>query len=227
MKNNLKEIAIDLRRRGLSYREIMQQVPVAKSTLSDWLHSVQLARHQKQQLTEKRIAARKLGGKAWHEQKTILINEIIETAKEEVGAINRRELWLIGIMLYWAEGSKEKTYKRGGYMKFTNSDPGMIRIFLCWLHYICGKELDDLHFSIYIHETHRLRKEEIIEFWSNSINIDETRLQRVYYKKGNPKTVRKNIGEHYYGIFVIYVKNSSSLLRTVAGWTQGVVESIR
>jgi hypothetical protein len=227
MKNNLKEIAIDLRTQGFSYREIMQQIPVAKSTISDWLHSVQLAQHQKQRLTEKRIAARGKGGKAWHEQKIFLINEIIETAKEEIDSISYRELWLIGIMLYWAEGSKEKKYRRGCYMKFTNSDPGMIRIFLCWLRYICGKELDDLHFSIYIHETHRCRKEEIIEFWSKSTNVDEARLQQIYYKKGNPKTIRKNIGEDYYGIFVIYIKNSSSLLRTIAGWTQGVVESIR
>ena len=44
MKNDLKNLAIGLRKRGLTYSEIMAKVPVAKSTLSDWLHSVSLAK---------------------------------------------------------------------------------------------------------------------------------------------------------------------------------------
>jgi orotate phosphoribosyltransferase-like protein len=64
MKKELREKAILLRKQGFSYREIMNQIPVAKSTTSEWL--------------------------------------------QEVGTISARELWLIGTMLYWAEGSKQK-----------------------------------------------------------------------------------------------------------------------
>ena len=48
--------AVELRRKGLSYREILQHVPVAKSTLSLWLRTVGLSRPQTQRLTEKRLA---------------------------------------------------------------------------------------------------------------------------------------------------------------------------
>ncbi len=53
-KNSQKEKAIALRRKGLSYSEILKEIPVAKSTLSLWLRSVGLAKKQKQRLTEKK-----------------------------------------------------------------------------------------------------------------------------------------------------------------------------
>jgi transposase len=49
-----KETAIELRKQGYSYSEILKKVPVAKSTLSLWLRSVGLAERQKQRLTEKK-----------------------------------------------------------------------------------------------------------------------------------------------------------------------------
>jgi len=45
--------AIELRKKGLSYSEILKCVPVAKSTLSLWLRSVGLSKKQRQRLTDK------------------------------------------------------------------------------------------------------------------------------------------------------------------------------
>jgi transposase len=64
-----KEIAIELRRQGYSYSEILKRVPVAKSTLSLWLRSLGLAKQQKQRLTEKRLAALKRGWEACSKEK--------------------------------------------------------------------------------------------------------------------------------------------------------------
>lgn len=227
MKNNLKEIAIDLRKQGLSYREIMQQIPVAKSTISDWLHSVQLAQHQKQRLTEKKLAAIKRGGAAKHQQRVDRTKLIIEKAKSEIGSISKRELWLMGVMLYWAEGSKEKMYGASARTQFTNMDPFMIGFFLFWLENICGIQKTDLIFEISIHETHRHRIEEIIDYWSKIVGVSRDCFSRIYFKKANIKTKRKNIGETYFGVFRIRVRSSASLNRRIAGWTQGVVESFR
>jgi hypothetical protein len=227
MKSYLKERAVELRKNGLTYREIMEQIPIAKSTLSDWLRSVGLSKEQKQILTAKRLAARQLGAQAKHAQRIAQTEEIMEVAKEDVGVISQRELWLIGVMLYWAEGSKEKEYRPGSRASFTNSDPDMIRIFLRWLIEVCNKDLSDITFDIYIHELHRHRTEEIINFWAKTIHCDASDFQHIYYKKGNPKTLRKNVGISYHGIIKINVKSSSKLTRTIAGWTRGVVESIR
>src|SRR5207249_316451 len=61
-----RERAIELRRHGLSYREIRAQVPVAKSTLSLWLRQVGLAKAQRQRLTERRLAAAHRGSQKRH-----------------------------------------------------------------------------------------------------------------------------------------------------------------
>ena len=62
INNKLKLEAIELRKAGLTYSEILSKIPVAKSTLSDWLYSVGLSKKQKQRITEKRLAASLKGG---------------------------------------------------------------------------------------------------------------------------------------------------------------------
>jgi hypothetical protein len=227
MKKELREKAIILRKQGLSYREIMAEIPIAKSTLSDWLHSVGLSKHQKQRLTDKKLAAIKRGGEAKHQQRVVRTKEIIENAKQEIGTITKRELWLIGIMLYWAEGSKEKEHHPGSRASFTNSDPNMIIIFLEWLRQICHKTFADITIDITIHQLQKHRTAEIVEFWANTIGCPTTYFQHIYYKKGNSNTRRKNVGKTYHGILKINVKSSSTLLRQIAGWTEGVVNCFR
>jgi hypothetical protein len=111
----------------------MTEIPVAKSTISEWLHSVGLSKQQKQRLTEKKLASMKRGAEAKREKRLSLTKEIKRKARGEIGKITERELWLIGVMLYWAEGSKEKDYYPGSRVALINSDPDMIIIFLFWL----------------------------------------------------------------------------------------------
>ncbi len=224
----LREKAISLRRQGLSYREILTEVPVAKSTISLWLRSVGLSKRQKQRLTEKKLMSVRKGAEAKKKQRTILTREIMTSAQKEIGTINRRELWFIGTMLYWAEGSKEKEYCPGSRVQFTNTDPEMICVFLRWLKEICNKGWGDITIDLTIHELHRNRTEEILHFWLNTIHCPPGYdIQHVYYKKGNPHTIRKNTGPSYHGTLRINVKSSSSLHRRIAGWTNGVVECLR
>jgi hypothetical protein len=42
-------------------------------------------------------------------------------------------LFLVGVALYWAEGSKDKPYDRREQLMFINSDPTVITIYVAWL----------------------------------------------------------------------------------------------
>lgn len=108
MKSRLRKKAIELRKKGYSYSEILKEVSVAKSTLSLWLHSVGLAQTQKQKLTNKKLAAMKRG---WESRRTTRLDkeqQIKRAARFEIPSISKENLWLMGIALYWAEGSKQK-----------------------------------------------------------------------------------------------------------------------
>lgn len=218
-----KEKAIKLRKRGYSYSEILKKVPVAKSTLSLWLRSVGLAKRQKQRLTEKRLAAARRGAWARREERIRITRRIKNKAQGEIGRISRRDLWMIGTALYWAEGAKEKPYFSGTATKFDNSDPEMIKFFLRWLKEILGISFSDITLSLSIHETADWRNAR--EYWAGIIGIEEERI-RVYFKRSKPKTNRRNTGKDYHGLIRIHVNKSTNLNRKIAGWIEGVCKNI-
>ena len=223
-KNELKNKAIELRKRGFSYSEILKQISVAKSTLSDWLKDVGLSKRQKQKLTKKKLEAALRGGKARKDNRISITKKIYEESKKDIGDISRRELWLMGVMLYWAEGHKEKEYRPGSGVQFTNSDPQMIRLFLNWLDKNCGIKASEITFSIYIHENSKNRSELLREYWAGITGFKKDDFLQLYFKKGNIKTLRKNVGNSYFGVLRVKVKASSVLQRKIAGWIKGVVD---
>lgn len=217
-----KEKAIKLRRAGLSYSEILKQVSVAKSTLALWLKSVNLSRAQKQRLTEKKLASALRGALRKKEKRILLTEQIKKEAKNEIGRLSIRERWLLGAALYWAEGSKEKHKRPGSGVRFSNSDPLMIKFFIDWLMKICKVPKNMIQLEIYIHENHRHRLEEVIKHWLKYTKFPRARLRRIYFKKNKVKTKRNNTGESYYGLIQIRVARSSYLNRKIAGWIEGI-----
>ncbi|OGZ01869.1 MAG: hypothetical protein A2946_02960 [Candidatus Liptonbacteria bacterium RIFCSPLOWO2_01_FULL_53_13] len=224
MKEGLKQKAIALRKEGLSYSEILLQVPVAKSTLGLWLHSVELAKHQKQRLTEKKLLSAMRGGEARREQRIFKTRQIYEQAHRELGKISKRELWLIGVALHWAEGSKEKEGRPGIGVMFTNSDHRMIYFFLMWLQVICNVPKDQIYFDIYIHDTKRTEMDEIRNFLATVTGYPPSSFQHIYFKKSKIKTNRTNTGNLYHGVVKIRVRTSSSLNRKIDGLIDGITK---
>ena len=217
-----KERAIQLRRNGLSYREILDQIPVAKSSLSLWLRSVKLAKRQKQRLTAKRLAAVIRGGAVKREQRIALTKEIKDKARKEIGILSKRELFLIGVALYWAEGSKEKNHGVGSRVVFSNSDPWMIKLFIEWLIKVIKTPREKICFAIYIHESHKNNLERAVIYWSECTGFSKEHFSKIYFKRNKIKTNRKNIGNIYFGLLRVMVIESSSLNRSIQGWTEGI-----
>ena len=221
-----KELAIKLRRQGKTYSEILSVLPVAKSTLAIWLNSVQLSKKQKQRITKERLAGSRRGGEAKKKQRKEKQKVLISKAKLEIGNLSKRELFLIGVVLYWAEGSKEKEYYPGSPLRFANSDPYMVKLFLDWLHEV-GVNQNRINFDIYIHENHKYRIEEVVKYWSDITGFSKN-LFRVYFKKNILKTKRRNISpDSYFGLVRIYVKESSDLVRKINGWVKGITLHLR
>ncbi len=226
MKLKLKEKAeaIQLRKQGKTYSEILHKVPVAKSTLSIWLREVGLAKKQFQRITRKRSEASKRGGKARKDQRIELTQKVISDSRSEIRSLSKRERWIIGIALYWAEGSKEKEWRPGSRTELTNSDPLMISVFLKWLFDSCEVAKEDVSFEIYIHEHKKESINLVKKFWSSTTGFPIQHFEKVYWKKNKVNAKRRNIGNLYYGNLRVRVKASSILNRKIAGWTQGIVE---
>ncbi len=220
-KTELKQEAIKLRKKGKTYSEILEEVPVAKSTLSLWLKEVNLSKSQKQRITKKRIEASRRGAKKRKEQRIEITKVIYEKSEKEIGKLSKRELWLIGIALYWAEGTKERDYRPGPCIDFINSDPYIILIFLKWLTDVCDIDKERIILRLFIHENNKYRLNNVIDYWLLLTGF--SKIDYVYFKKHSVKTTRKKVTNSvYYGGLNVRVRKSSELVRKIAGWSKGM-----
>lgn len=214
-----------MRIKGASYSEILKQVPVAKSTLSEWFKNVHLATRHRRMLSERQRQAAMRGAQARHKKKEDLLTVIKTAAKKEIKKLSHREQWFIGTALYWAEGSKEKVYNPGVGLIFNNSDPSMVRFYTQWLENICHVDKKHIKLTLYIHESKRSEIETVMNFWAHYLKRSVHDISGVYMKRSKPKTNRKNVGSLYYGTLRVTVSASSGLNRKVAGWIEGIIEA--
>ncbi|MFI7685037.1 hypothetical protein ACIBWG_20525 [Streptomyces griseoaurantiacus] len=217
-KDDLRARARELRLQGWTYDRIEAELGCSKSSVSLWVRD--LPRPQRRASSEQaRLAAQK----RWEHELAVRETErsqVKETARQQIGSVTDRELFLIGVGLYWAEGAKDKTYARREYVLFVNSDPGMIGLFLAWLR-LLGVEEERLRFRVMIHESADVEGAE--RYWADLVGTDPSRFDKTTLKRHNPKTVRKNVGENYRGCLVISVVKSADLYRRIEGWWSGMV----
>lgn len=224
MKIVEKEQAIILRRKGQTYQEILDVIPVAKSTLSLWLREIRLARRQAQKLTERRRIAQAKGGAARRKQRMERTAFLVKNARAEINKLSARELWLIGLTLYWAEGSKEKLYSGASGIDFSNTDWRMLLFFIQWLKICCKIDSNRIYGHIYIHDYQKNHIMEAKKYWSSMTGLTTSQITGVYLKRHNPKSRRHSFNDKYYGTLRVRVRKSSDLMRQIQGWVEGVCE---
>lgn len=222
-----KQSAIALRKQGKTYSEVLRVVPVAKSTLGLWLKEAKLSKPENQKFTLAKKLASLRGGQAKKKQRIEKQSKIFSEAKSKIKALSEYEFFLIGVTLYWAEGAKEKEYRPGSQIGFSNMDPNMIILFLKWLEIICKIPKDMIGFEIMVHVSHKQRLSEIRNFWSKITSFPINSFSHIYFKKSKiKKTNRKNTGEKYHGVLKIKVKKSSDLVRKIASWSKTIFEEV-
>lgn len=107
-------------------------------------------------------------------------------------------------------------------VKFVNSDPGMVNMFLSWLE-LLGLPLDAVAFRIAIHESADLAAAE--RHWSRVVGVPPDRFLPATLKRHNPRTARKNVGAGYHGCLRVEVRRSTELNTRIEGWVKGIVRA--
>ena len=217
-KDDLRDRARELRRRGWTYDQIEAELGCSRSSVSLWVRDLPKPEPrytpQEQQTLMRAGLARLRSAQDEERQRTK------EEAKLAIGELSARELFLVGVGLYWAEGGKDKPYDRRENVAFVNSDPGMIKVFLAWLD-LLGIERERLRFTVMIHENADVARAE--QFWAELVSADLSAFNKTTLKRHNPKTVRKNVGVSYRGCLVIKVLKGAELYRRIEGAWSGLV----
>lgn len=220
-RDDLREKAREFRLKGWTYDRIQVELGCSKSSISLWVRDP--PKPERRDPTEQgKLAARR----RWEHEPAVRDEErrrTKEAAKQAIGELSDRELFLAGVVLYWAEGAKDKEHsrQRRENLQFINSDPNVIRFYLHRLESLeVGRER--LRFRLYIHESADVRKAEA--YWADLVGVDAGSFQGTTLKKHIPKTVRKIVGDSYRGCLAIYVTRSADLYRRVEGAWYGIVE---
>ncbi|AGJ55438.1 hypothetical protein AB0I87_27965 [Streptomyces sp. NPDC049952] len=217
-RDDLRAKARELRLQGMTYDQIQVELGCSKSSISLWVRD--LPKPKPRYTEEERLALMNAGLarlRAGQDQERMETKRI---ARESMGELSDRELFIAGVTLYWAEGMKDKPYSRRESLLFINSDPNVIKVYLNWLA-LLGVTRERLHLRVSIHESADVTQAE--DFWSDLTKVPRVDFMEATLKKHNPKTTRKNTGEAYHGCLVIYVTKSAELYRRVEGAWYGIV----
>lgn len=225
-KDDVREMAVAMRLEGMSYRQIRAALPspVSKSSLSLWLRDVPLTEEPHRLLELRQWEAVSRRAQSVRAQRVRRQGAALASARAQIQEVAESELFVAGLVAYWAEGSKAKPWREGGEsLQFINSDPDMIRLFVAWLA-LLGVGTDRLRCSVSIHETADI--DGATRYWADIVGIPPEEFRKPVLKRHNPKTIRHNTGATYRGCLNIYVRKSTDLYRSVAGWWAGLSDSL-
>lgn len=219
-KSKEKLEAINLRKKGQSIKYIAKTLSVSTGSVSLWCKDVVLTEEQLKILEihglDPNYGRRLQNSQRQRAIKEKKIKKLLNLGINEIGKLTKRELFLIGVSLYWAEGFKKDTQ-----VGFANSNPEMINLYLRWLYDCCNVRKEDLITRITVNISHKDRIKEIEKFWSDSTKIPIENFRKPFFQNFKWKKTYENPQE-YYGVLRIKVRRSLDFLRKIHGWIKGL-----
>lgn len=171
--------AIELRKKGFTYKDIMREISVSKSLLSGWFRFLELSKEETEQLRERARMNRDNGNSRAaisNRNKRIERENLVKKEAETVFEKFKEDpKFILGIGLYWAEGSKRTTS-----FQFMNSDPKMIKFMVFWLKKYFQVTEDKIFLRVHTHADFKLEKYE--EFWQNETKLPALQFKKTCYK---------------------------------------------
>lgn len=213
--------ARDLRRLGISIGVIAKKLNLGKGTISYWCRDIELSQSQKNRILknqkEKSRKTLQLAAIKRHNQKLKIVQNLSKEGISQVGNINKRDLFVAGLALYWAEGYKKGNEELG----FTNTDPKMILFFIKWLEKIYDIDKKDLTFRVSINFVHHGRIDKVLNYWSNLIKVPIKQFTTTSFVKTKSKKKYDNF-DNYFGTLRLKVKRGTNLRRKIIGSISGL-----
>lgn len=219
-KSELKIEAQNLRKKGLSIKKIAQKLNASTSSVSLWVRNIVLTKTQMEVL-EKNSRDPFYGNRLKYIKRVKAktdrkVKRLQKAGVKEIGSLSRRELFLVGATLYWAEG-----FKKDSQVGFANSDPKMLRLFQRWLYECFGYNAMDLIPRVTVNISHQQRINEIQRYWSEAVNIPIDAFRKPFYQNFKWKKIYENPNE-YFGILRLKVRKSKDFLRKIHGFIDGL-----
>lgn len=218
-----KDIAIKLRKQGKSYNEINKILGIPKGTLSDWFQDLRFSKDIKIKLINeaKNKWARNITD--YNKKRAAIILEgarkIQDIESKKIKNISNKELWLLGTALYWAEGSKRERWQ----VRFTNSDPNMVRFMMYYFRNICNIKEEKFRLTLQIHPN--VSEEKAKRYWSNIAEVPPSQFYKTLIAISKASKNKRDPKRLPYGTLRISISDVNAVNR-IKGWLKGLTQVI-
>lgn len=217
-----KELARKYRKAGKSIKSIARTLSVSPSSVSIWCEDIRLTPVQIRKLDEERHDLRMKGllkGAQMNKEKKLSRISLHQTnARSVFKDLNRRELLIAGLGLYWGEGVKT------GNTAIVNSDPRVIAFAVRWFTIGLGVDKEDLRPRIFINYLHASRIDKVRTFWIDYLGLPEEQFARTILIKRENKKVYEN-HDSYYGVLALRVRRATDLKYQILGLIDALAEA--
>jgi transcriptional regulator with XRE-family HTH domain len=221
MSKSIQKVEVlRLRSEGKSIKKIANQVGVSVGSVSTWCRDVELSPDQKKMLEinarNPYYAGRGIYLRKLKRQTDSKVKRLKTIGTKEIGKMSRRELFLTGATLYWAEGFKKDSQAGLGSL-----DPDMIKFYIKWLKVCFGYQNKDLVFRVTANISHKYRIREIEIYWSKLLDVPLSQFQKPFFQNVKWKKTYENPNE-YFGVLRVKVRKSKDFLRKIYGFIEGL-----
>jgi len=220
MKLEERTRARELRKQGLSLKQIASSLGVSKGSVSAWVRDIQLSKDLLVNIKNQiRLAREK--ARITRLSNTLERNiELYSNCKDEILPFSRRDLWIAGIMLYAGEGNKTVNVSNQ-HIDLANSDPNILRVFINFLinTFLVSKEKIRVRLILY----EDIDPKEAQEYWAHELSIPHKQFQKPFIKKSYRDIPSRHRRRSEFGTAHINVYDVR-IYRKLLAWLQAIYE---
>lgn len=217
----LKNKIVALRKEGRTYGEIKKTYNVPKSTISCWLKDVKIPFvkrvEMKKRTHERWIKLNKIASEKRSLISFLARKNIQDIAEKEIKKVTINDLKLIGAVLYWAEGNKKYPWS----IRFSNSDPQIIRIMMRFLKEICRVPKETIRARVHLYPKMDYKK--TLCFWSKTTGLPINNFYRPQLQISKASKGKRKTNTLPYGTLHLIAGNTK-VASTVKGWIHGIIK---
>lgn len=181
-KKLLKQKALEMRAKQMSYSQIKEKLGVGKSTLNYWLKDMPLSKERIDELrgsNPQRIERYRNTMKKKDDAKYLLA---YNNVSKKISKFTSRDIFLGGLFLYWAEGGKTDR----STISFSNTNPLMVKFFVKW---VTALDVDKRNLKIKIHVYSDMNVDKQIGYWSKILGVNKKQFYKPYIKESKLSSI--------------------------------------
>lgn len=203
MRKDKKKI-IQLRESGKSYSELEKMFRVPRSTLSSWFQSSEWSQQIRQKLAAAAVQKSTVRIQYLNNLRGQRLHDVYKSARreafDEYNDLKCTPLFIASMAIYWGEGDQ----RTKNTVRLGNADVSMMRVFVSFLHEICGIPKNKIYAWILVYPD--LVVEDCENFWAYGTGLSIENFTKTIVAKGKHKTRRVQHGIGYVGVNSSYLK---------------------